>query len=160
MSKRRAKRLERIKPFVPNGILQTIYKALIQPYFDYCSPLWGNRSVYLKEKLQRFQNRVGRIISGANYEINSADVLESLGWQTLEERHKRNQSILMYRILNNRAAPILKEQFIRSSDTPENYNLRSKRTDLIPPNPKKDYFKKSFKYSEQNYGIASPQKQN
>ena len=154
MSTRRAKKvgssiavMKRIKPFVPNSTLQTIYKAMIQPYFDYCSPLWGNCSAYLKEKLQRFQNRAGRIISGANYEINSADVLESLGCQTLEERRKRNKSILMYRILNNRAAPILKEQFTRSSDLPENYNLRCRRTDLILPNPKRDYLKKSFKYS-------------
>ena len=87
--------MKRIKPFVPNSTLQTIYKAMIQPYFDYCSPLWGNCSAYLKEKLQRFQNRAGRIISGANYEINSADVLECLGWQTLEERRKRNKSILI-----------------------------------------------------------------
>ena len=91
--------MKRIKPFVPNGILQSIYNAMIQPYFDYCSSLWGNCSAYLKEKLQRFQNRARRIISGANYEINSADVLESLGWQTLEERRKRNKSIVMYRIL-------------------------------------------------------------
>jgi hypothetical protein len=33
-------------------------------------------------------------------QINSADVLEFLGWVTLEERRKRNKSILMYRILN------------------------------------------------------------
>ena len=52
----------------------------------------------------------------------------------------------MYGILNNRAAPILKEQFTRSSELPENYNLRC-RTDLILPNPKRDYLKKSFKYS-------------
>ena len=139
--------MKQIKPFVPNSILQTIYKAMIQPYFDYCSPLWGNCSAYLKEKRQRFRNRAGRIISGANYEINSADILESLGWQTLEERRKRNKSILMHRILNIRAAPILKEQFTRSSDLPENYNLRCRRTDLILPNPKTDYLKKSFKYS-------------
>ena len=139
--------MKRIKPFVPNSTLQTIYKAMIQPYFNYCSPLWGNCSAYLKEKLQRFQNRAGSIISGANYEINSADVLESLVWKILEERRKRSKSILMYRILNNRAAPILKEQFTRSSDLPENYNLRCRRTDLILPNPKRDYLKKSFKYS-------------
>ena len=77
------------------------------------------------------------------HEINSADVLESLGWQTLEERRKRNKSILMYRILNNCAAPILKEQFTRSGDLPENYNLRSRRTDLILPSPKRDYLKKA-----------------
>ena len=29
--------MKRIKPFVPANTLQTIYQALIQPYFDYCS---------------------------------------------------------------------------------------------------------------------------
>ena len=33
--------LRRIKPYVPANILILIYNALIQPYFDYCSPLWG-----------------------------------------------------------------------------------------------------------------------
>ena len=80
--------MKRIKPFVPNSTLQTTYKAMIQTYFDYGLPLWGNCSPYLKEKLQRFHNRAGRIISGANYEINSADILESLAWKTLEERRK------------------------------------------------------------------------
>ena len=32
--------MRRIKPFVPPVTLQTIYKTLVQPYFDYCSPLW------------------------------------------------------------------------------------------------------------------------
>ena len=31
--------LRRIKPFVPLRSLKMLYKALIQPYFDYCSPL-------------------------------------------------------------------------------------------------------------------------
>ena len=34
--------MKRIKPFVPNNTLQIIHNALIRPYFDYCSPLWGN----------------------------------------------------------------------------------------------------------------------
>ena len=37
----------------------------------------------------------------ANSEITSADVLDSLGWETSEKRRNRNKSILMYRILNN-----------------------------------------------------------
>jgi hypothetical protein len=33
--------LKRIKPYIPGNMLQSIYNALIQPYFrDYCSPLW------------------------------------------------------------------------------------------------------------------------
>ena len=103
--------MKRIKPFVPDDTLQTIYRAMIQPYFDYCSPLWGNCSAYLKEKLQRFQNRAVRIIASANYETNSADVLESLGWETFEKRRLQNKSVLMYRILNSRTAPNLKDLF-------------------------------------------------
>ncbi len=87
------------------------------------------------------------IISDANYDINSADVLESLGWQTLEERRKRNKSILMYRILNNRVAPNLKEQFTSISDVQVNYNMRSSSTDLLVPIRKRDFLKRSFKYS-------------
>ena len=32
--------LRRIKPFVTRSSLLKLYKSLIQPYFDYCSPLW------------------------------------------------------------------------------------------------------------------------
>ena len=87
---------------------------------------WGNCSPHLNEKLQRFQNRAARIIAAVNYETNSAHVLESLGWETLEERHKRNKSILIYRILNNRTAPNLKELFTRIDELLVNYVLRSR----------------------------------
>ena len=36
--------MKRIKPYVPAYTLQTIYSALIQPYFDYYPPLWGVRN--------------------------------------------------------------------------------------------------------------------
>ena len=84
--------------------MRLIYNALIQPYFDNCSPLWDNFCAYLKEKLQKFQNCAARIIAGASYEIPSTDVLETLGWEALEVRRKRNKAILMYRILNNQGA--------------------------------------------------------
>ncbi|EDO30211.1 predicted protein, partial [Nematostella vectensis] len=32
--------IRRLKPFVPRESIETMYKALVQPYFDYCSPLW------------------------------------------------------------------------------------------------------------------------
>ncbi len=56
--------LKRIKPYVPANALILIYNALIQPYFDYCSPLWRQT---LRDKLQKFQNRAARIITGASY---------------------------------------------------------------------------------------------
>ena len=129
--------MKRIKPFVPIETMRLIYNALIQPYFDYCSPLWDNCCAYLKEKLQKFQNRAARIIAGASYEIPSADVLETLGWEALEVRRKRNKAILMYRILKNQGASSLKESFTRISALEINYNLRNSCTDLVLPHPKR-----------------------
>jgi hypothetical protein len=78
--------LKRIKPYVPANTLIYIYNALIQPYFDYCSPLWGVCNKTLRDNLQKFPNRAARIIAGASYEIRSADVLRTLDWENLETR--------------------------------------------------------------------------
>ena len=43
--------LRRIKPFVPSCFLIKLYKSLIQPYFDYCSPVWDTCNKTLKDKL-------------------------------------------------------------------------------------------------------------
>ena len=70
--------LRRIKPFVPLRSLKMLYKALIQPYFDYCSPLWDTCGKV--HKFQVLQNRAARVITGARFDVNSANVLEDLQW--------------------------------------------------------------------------------
>jgi hypothetical protein len=77
--------LRRIKPFVPQSSLVTLYKSLIQPYVDYCSPLWDTCDKILKDKLQILQNRAARVITGTRYDdrIRSSDLLEGLGWDNL-----------------------------------------------------------------------------
>ena len=87
----------RFKNFIPVSSLQMIYNALIQPYFDYCSPLWDICGTQLLDKLQKFQNRAARIIVGASYETESAVVLETLGWETLKSRRRKMKSILLYK---------------------------------------------------------------
>ena len=62
-----------------------------------------------QDKLQNYQNRAARVISGASYETRSTDILESLGWETLEKRHLQNKAVLMYKILNDHSAPNLKQ---------------------------------------------------
>ena len=76
-------------------IMTSIYNGLMQPYFDYCSPLWDVFSTLLSDKLQKFQNRAATITAGASYETRSADVLRSLEWEKLELNKKNsNQSYI------------------------------------------------------------------
>jgi hypothetical protein len=38
----------------------------------------------LKNTLQRFQSRAAKVLTGINYDIRSADLLETLSWDTLD----------------------------------------------------------------------------
>ena len=139
--------MKRIKPYVPAYTLQTIYSALIQPYFDYCSPPWGVCNKTPKDTLQKFQNRTAKIIAGVSFDTRSADVLRSLGWNELEVRRRKSKLLFIYTILNDYTGPNLKESLIKRNIRQTNYHLRNSQTDLALPKPKREFLKKSFNYS-------------
>jgi hypothetical protein len=87
------------------------------------------------------------VITGASYEIRSTDVLDALGWQTLDVKRLENKLIMMYKILNNHAAPNLNERFCKRNTIQSNYDLRSNDTDLCLPKPNSEFLKKTFRYS-------------
>jgi hypothetical protein len=47
--------IKRAKPYVDINTLQIIYKALMQPHFNYYST-WGDFGKLLQDKLQKFQS--------------------------------------------------------------------------------------------------------
>ena len=141
--------LRRIKPFVPQGSLVTLYKSLIQPYLDYCAPLWDTCDKTLREKLQILQNRAARVITGATYDdrIRLGDLLQMLGWDTLHVRWAKLKCVLLYKVLNQDYSPCLGESLVRLTNLNRGYNLRNDETDLALPKPKTNFLKRSFKYS-------------
>ena len=120
--------LRGIRLFVPQGSLVTLYKSLIQPYFDYCSPLRDTCDKTLRSKLQVLQNRTARVIIGTRYDdrIRSSGLLQSLGWDTLHARWVKGYARKTLRDLNRR------------------YNLRNHDMDLALPKPKTNFLKRSF----------------
>ena len=87
------------------------------------------------------------MITGASYDIRSTDVLDALGWQTLDVKRLENKLIMMYKILNNHTAPNLNECFCKRNTIQSNYDLRSSDTDLCLSKPNSDFLKKTFRYS-------------
>jgi len=45
--------VKRILHLVPFNVLIDVYNSLVQPYFDYCSGVWGNCSVRILKKNYR-----------------------------------------------------------------------------------------------------------
>ena len=145
--KRASAGIGRIKPFVPLDTLEKLYKSLVQPNFEYCSPLWDNCGKLLKVKLQRFQSRAARDPTGANYDFCTPDIIQTLTWNTLDARRLRAKSTLMYKILNDDTAPNLRNSFIRRNVDQTDDHLRNSARDLTLPKPKRAFLKRSFKYS-------------
>ena len=61
--------MRRIKPLVPLSTAKMLYSAIIQPYFYYCSSPCDNCASGLKNRLQKYQNRAARVITGAIHDI-------------------------------------------------------------------------------------------
>ena len=120
---------------------------MIQPYFDYCSPLWDTCDKTLKDNLQTLQNRAARIIYGANYDTRSKDILKNLQLDSLDVRRKKLKCVFLYKVLNGISAPCLRENLERLTSLSKGYDLRDSETDLKLPKPRTNFLKRSFKYS-------------
>ena len=75
--------IKRIRQFVPPATLHLIYKALIQPHFDYCNVVWGSCGVKLADKLQKLQNRAARALTFSSYDADASHLFQNLNWKNL-----------------------------------------------------------------------------
>lgn len=138
--------LKRIRYFVPRETLITVYNALIQPHFDYCSAVWDGCSKGLADKLQKLQNRAARIITFSNYDARTIDIFNSLGWVPLQQQRAFSKALIMFKTLNDLAPDYISSKFIDRSKV-NKYNLRNTEHKLALPLPRTNYAKKSFSYS-------------
>jgi len=137
--------LKRLGSILPLETRLCMYRALILPYFDYCSSIWDSTSKGMSDKLQRLQNRSARIIKQKNYETRSKVLLDELGWEKLEYRRTRKLAIIMYKIYTDLSPSYLKDIFTSTTDI-HSYNLRNSSSNLHIPRPKSKAGKCTFHY--------------
>ena len=99
-------------------------------------PVWDGLSSYLREKLQKLQNRAARVILQANCEVNSSLLLETLKWNQLSLRRRKHKAIMMFKSLNGLAPVYLHELF---SERHTDYDLRDSFRKLNLPKPRTNY---------------------
>ena len=134
--------LKRIRPYVTTDTAIQVYRALIQPYFDYCCSVWDGLNQTLNCKIQKLQNRAARIVMQASYTASAGALFDVLHWDNLSLRRKKSKANLMFKILDGKAPTYLQDLFsVRGTG----YNIRNSEMRLNVPRP--DYMKKSFCYS-------------
>ena len=131
--------LKRIMPCLTLPSAQTVYRTTIQPLFEYCGVVWGTGSESSLLRLQRLQNRAGRVILSVDNYTPSTLVRGKLNWSTLQQRRNYDKAILTYKCLNNQLE-VLDTNYLR------HYNTRQK-DNFILPKPRTEYLKRTFKYT-------------
>ena len=137
--------IRRVRNLVPRETLIMIYKALIQPYFDYCSSVWGSIRVCQSERLQKLQNRAARLIIFSDLNIRSTTLLRDLGWDSLERRRSQQLAIILFKILHN-LVPTRLNSLLKTTSSVHSHNLRNSKYNLFVPRPSTEAGKRSFQY--------------
>ena len=122
-----------------------MYNALVMPYFNYCSTVWGNISKGLSDKFQRLQNRVARILTFSSYETRSRVLFDEPGWERLENIRHKQLAMMMYKVYNNLSLSYLRQIFTNTSNV-HAHNLRNSEINFYIPRPRTEYAKGSLHY--------------
>ena len=87
--------LKRVSSTISFDARMNMYNALVVPYFNYCSTVWGNIGKGPSDKIQKLQNRAARILTFSKCEIRSSILLDELGWESLENKRLKRLAVIM-----------------------------------------------------------------
>ena len=113
------------------------------PYFDYCFLVWDSCSNNLKDRIQKLQNKAGRVITGDSYYMSATNTRTKLGWKDLQTRRDEQLMHLVKKIIAGKSnLGNLSNLF--SITNRYCYNLRSNNCMLSLPKPNTNGIKKCF----------------
>jgi len=89
--------------FKNRGILVSLYKTMVRPHVEFCSPAWNPYYVKDKQLLERVQHCFTRMFSDLK-SLPYEDRLRNLGLWTLEERRNRADLLEIFKMVKGFSA--------------------------------------------------------
>ena len=133
------------KQYLPLSTVKTMYKSLVEPYFRYCCPVWGNAGVTVIEKLQKLQNRAAKLVTNSPFDATALPVIRALQWPTVRELIDFESQKIVFRSLKGDAPSYMKDMFTRVNNSTAR-SLRNAEVDLRLPLLKSAGGQKCFSY--------------
>ena len=137
--------LKYAKRYVPLGTLNSMYKGIVEPHFNYRCSVWGSCGTTRLNKLQKLQSRAAIIVTDSEFDTLAAPLIQNLGWPTIRQLIHRETSTMTYKCLNLLAPAYLSGCFSKLSDSHTRF-LRNSGTDVHIPRMRTSNGQKSFAY--------------
>ena len=122
-------------------IKERAYQTLIRPKLEYCCTVWDPHTNENINSLEKVQRRAARYTCNRHHNTSSvSEMLNTMNWQTLQERRLRTRLIMFHKVINENIAIPTQNILLQSQST-----TRSSRKDSYRQiQCNKDSYKFSF----------------
>ncbi len=96
--------------------LKLFYNAIAQPHFDYSHIVYDSVSKTNTDRLQKFQTRACRLITGSGPLTSRIPMSHELNWRSLQYRHDFHKIVMVYKCRNDLAPKYLCDTFNANHD--------------------------------------------
>ena len=137
--------LKRTRVCLTKDTANLLYKSLILPIINYGNTVWTKGPKENLQRLQRLQNRAGRVVLRCPPRTHIADIHSSLGWMTCSDSASLHKCLLVGRCLLGEVPQYLLGKFTRV-DTIHSHRTRHAETGLRLPRVTTSGAKNMFAY--------------
>ena len=123
--------------------LTKYYITFIRPVLEYGSVVFDNCTIHESHLIEQVQRRAAVLCTGAFKRTSYVNLLNELGWESLDERRKKAKLTLMFKITKNLTPPYLKELIPPQIQDTTQHRLRN-RTHIRIPRSRTSFKQKSF----------------
>ena len=123
------------------SVKSSAYRGLVRPSLDYCSIVWNPNLARHIQQVEMIQRRATRFVLNRYHNTSSVgEMLQTLGWETLQERRAKCSVVFMYKILNQMIAVPATPYFVPAYDATRGLRVHK----LLTVQGRTDYHRASY----------------
>ncbi len=138
--------IRRCKAYLTPKSTRLIMQALILSNLDYCPVVWSNATADIINKLQKVQNRAGRIVLGSDLRTNVLKMHRNLGWLMVGDRLLYSLLIFVRNVSTSKTPHVLHKELQYSSDNHSYTTRHAVSGKFSLPEIKTNYGKRTAMY--------------
>ena len=113
--------INKLKFFIPERIMYTLYCSLVSPYINYGILNWGKACQTYLEKIHKLQKWAVRIISNSHYRSHSGPLFQKYNILNVYNTYKLEVGVFMYLYFKNLLPNSFNSFFTKRSDIHDYY---------------------------------------